>query len=108
MRFPPVVHVSCRRNHSQIAETIVGLDSVDMVYLVVRPFAGNVKPCKAMRLELLADYPNSPISVFGLRSGLSARRDMLARLVNPSELTCFWGIAKDGFQVRLSKHFGVL
>ena len=58
--------------------------------------------------KLLADYPDSPITVFGLRSGLRARSDMLARLVNPSELTCFLGIAKDGFQVRLSKHFGVL
>ena len=49
-------------NFTQIVKTVVLFISVYMVYMTVRPFSRDVKPCKSMRQTFFIVYGNSPIS----------------------------------------------
>lgn len=99
-----VLQVTKPRNFTKIAELIVLLVSILMVYVKRWKRAGHVQPRKSVRQSFLVVDCNSPVPSVGWTACTFTNKIKAAVMCLPDKITSFWVVIKNGSNMVSGNH----
>jgi hypothetical protein len=99
-----VLQIAKTRNFTKVAELVVLLITISMVYVKRWGYAGHVQPSKPVSQPFLVVDGDSPIPRVGWTTSTFADKIGAAVMCLPDKITSFWVVIKDGLDMVSGNH----